>query len=835
MSQPSLPLDCLLIVLESLSQEYDTDTLARLLRVNKTMCNATLPFLYKNCFDVRMHGNRPRSEKPATLSMVQLIRTLLQQLPQHQDQSQVSDLLKIAYLRQSADERAMAIPPCKPTIQHSRYVREIVYPQGGTNPFRNEDIRKNTHITGYVLSKGLQTKYHAEGLPSDIYPPPKGTFLNGLANDLRRQFTWILCQAHPERISALSVPLSDIARYIDHIDRFKSLSKVIFIIDKTIHIPRELAKTPYIKEEDREQRERELNAVRDQAIKDMVEFVDRHVATHPGVLQQALCPCPDTHGFSDIEADLIGNIQLNIPNAPSPPRFHLIDDNNWCEFASQHSKASFQHAESIRLPKTTGLTHGDAILKDPYRRYGHQQASTDHTDHYVPDGFLKSCRALRDLEIETLGRDMFQWAVHERESYEGQSSQPKPKALVPLRSVKITYGEPTSSVQELDDIAFGFSTSLERMAARLEWLDTSGTKTTTPGPLPQVTLGKNWSLPRLRELCLSLRCAPTQFCMDLDALQRSGALEWLELRDNTRSYNHQDIRSWPLIRFPHLKTLKLLGWPALCFNMDSLHHSADLEFLHLGMEEEQGQQFFIPLPTVLQGQTPGASRLTSQDTLGIQSTNEETGPTPASLSTGMQALWTWDWALPSLRDLKLDAVFAFRFDFQWLQKLPNLLSIALNIESSMKGIHSRTVTMKDLERKQPQDEKYRDSERYIRLPKLQSITLKGEWHLDVQVLEILCLVVAPKLENIHLGVSCTGFSLQEWVGLSRRVPHLQNSRWERLTLPREIHQLGLKSIQDVPEVDHVDGRLWPWLKSGRPKLHWIGRRVYWDDQAQQPL
>ncbi|KAK3821514.1 MAG: hypothetical protein J3Q66DRAFT_333494 [Benniella sp.] len=834
MSQPSLPLDCLLIVLECLSQEYDTDTLARLLRVNKTMCNATLPYLYKNCFDVRMHGNRPRSEKSATLSMVQLIRTLLQQLPQHQDQSQVPDLLKVAYLRQSADERARAIPPCKPLILYSRFVREIVYPQGGSNPFRNEDIRKNTHITGYVLSKGLQTKYHAEGLPSDIYPAPKGTFLNGLANDLRRQFTWILCQAQPERITALSVPLSDIARYIGHIDRFKSLSKVIFIIDKTVHIPRELAKTPYIKEEDREKRERELSAVRDQAIKDMAEFVDRHVATHPGVLQQALCPCPDTHGFSDIETDLIGNIQLNIPNAPSPPVFHAIDDNNWCEFASQHSKANFQHVESIRLSKTTGLTRGDAILKDPYRRYGDQQQTcTVHTDHYVPDGFLKSCRALQDLEIETLGRDMFQWAVHERESYQGQSSQPKPKALVPLRSVKITYGEPTSSVQELDDIAFGFSTSLERMAAHLEW------KTATPGPLPQIVLGKNWSLPRLRELTLSLRCAPSQFCMDLDVLQRSDALEWLELRDNTRSYNHQDIRSWPLIRFPHLKTLKLLGWPALCFNMDSLHHSPDLEFLHLGMEEQQGQLFFIPPPNVLQRQTPGESTLTSQDTLGgTRSTHGATGPTLTSLSTAMQALWTWDWHLPSLRDLKLDAVFAFIFDFQWLQKLPNLHSFALNIESSVKGTHGRTLTMKELQtRKQPQDEveKNSDSEWYIRLPKLQSITLKGEWHLDVQILEVLCLVVAPKLENVHLGVSCTGFTLQEWASLFRRVPHLQNSRWERLCLPREIHQLGLKSIQDVPEVDHVDGRLWPWLQSGRPKLHWIGRRVYWDDQVQQLL
>jgi hypothetical protein len=94
MPHETLPLECLLEILQVLSKKYDTDTMTRLLRVNKTFCAVTLPFLYRDCFNWDMHGNRPH--KCAGDSMLQLARTLLRQVPQ----DRIPGLVQAAYLPQ---------------------------------------------------------------------------------------------------------------------------------------------------------------------------------------------------------------------------------------------------------------------------------------------------------------------------------------------------------------------------------------------------------------------------------------------------------------------------------------------------------------------------------------------------------------------------------------------------------------------------------------------------------------------------------------------------------------------------------------------------------------
>jgi len=75
-----LPLECILNIIRFLAEVYDTDTMFRLLCVDKLTCAATLPFLYGDFFNINMHTHRPRSNKSASRTMSQLIRTLLWQI-----------------------------------------------------------------------------------------------------------------------------------------------------------------------------------------------------------------------------------------------------------------------------------------------------------------------------------------------------------------------------------------------------------------------------------------------------------------------------------------------------------------------------------------------------------------------------------------------------------------------------------------------------------------------------------------------------------------------------------------------------------------------------------
>jgi len=84
-SLSALPLECLQLVLVDLQD--DQPTLANLLCVNRHLCTATLPYLYKRALYSPLFGfNMMCSIHPRCFSVVRL---LLQQLPR----SEVSDLL----------------------------------------------------------------------------------------------------------------------------------------------------------------------------------------------------------------------------------------------------------------------------------------------------------------------------------------------------------------------------------------------------------------------------------------------------------------------------------------------------------------------------------------------------------------------------------------------------------------------------------------------------------------------------------------------------------------------------------------------------------------------
>jgi len=282
--------------------------------------------------------------------------------------------------------------------------------------------------------------------------------------------------------------------------------------------------------------------------------------------------------------------------------------------------------------------------------------------------------------------------------------------------------------------------------------------------------------------------------------------------DTTRTYNHRAIRWKPLINLPHLRLLKLAGSPVLTFNMDSLCHSPRLESLLLGMLTTT-HGHYIPPPVDMENEDLASQGQREDEALGSSQGCNSIGETPR---------FTWDWYLPNLRKLDLRAVFAFKFDFQWIQHLPNLQSISLNTTSTRRGLHERSITLKEISRpQQEQDDEDRVqniSDRYLSSPKLNSIILEGHWIFDTNVLEVLLLTVAPDLREISFGADCVGFTFRERVTLVRRMPRVKRSNLGRQVGADEIQELGL-----VPDCELRDRQ-----RNKRLRKHIISLEQFWD-------
>ncbi|KAF9360967.1 hypothetical protein BGX34_007381 [Mortierella sp. NVP85] len=804
MPRPPLPLECVLTILDFLSEEYDTDTMARLLCVNRTICAAVLPFLYGDCLNITMHNHRPRFKKTTSVTISQLIRTLLNQT---HPQDQIPEILRVAYLSQNQDDLQSTAEQPTPVFKYGRFIRKMV-PHGDLRRYLL-DVRRNPRVMDYATAHRLYDKYFTEGLIIDNRDYNRDTNLvSALQIDIYRQLIWTLCQGNRDSIEELSIPLRDIERYIDHADQFKSLSKVIFTVQK---IAEPLYDLPYFSQEEFDRSSYELEDRRDRLFLAMVQFVKQHNSVHQNLLRQVFVPdsydLPETSRYS---TDSVWSEILSLLPPLHNPR--VINRDNLCRLAARLSDTNLSHVESIILNHLGWATNEEKTLTE----LGNIQPP-----------FLSRCRALKHLEMRTLGPDMFQWAVLEKKQQDaeqqqqgivGRQSSSWQHDLVRLRSVIITHKAALKPVEELNDIAFAFGDSLEELSARVKW-GQMGIASNDLGSSSRVVYGRNWNLPRLRILDLEERCLELHF--DLDSLQRCRNLQHLRLTDKVTTYNHRDVRSWSSVNLPHLKSLNLVGSPALFFNMDSLHHSPCLEVLNLETTTS-GIAWYIPPPEDLE-------REDVDDLLDTITHHSGLHGTP-SLSQGPYSIvrrsrYTWDWHLPCLSNLDLKAVFAYKFEFQWLQYLPNLHSLHLNTSSTYHGLHERSVTLEDLQRRPQQqedeDEGQSSSDRYFSLPKIESFNISGHWMIDSKVLEVLCLIVAPNLREICFGVDCAGHTVQEWVTLARKMPRLEHSTLERRFTDNEIKKAELLSFHGLR------------VKYGSKKLlkYTISGRQFWDLQS----
>ncbi|KAF9352560.1 hypothetical protein BGX34_012096 [Mortierella sp. NVP85] len=764
--------------------------MSRLLRVNKATCAATLPFLYSECFSLKMHEHRPRSQKSTFTTMSQLVRILLQQIslrdqiPQvsHLAHRRIPGLLQIAYFPQDhqGGHRATADQPT-PVFEYGRFIRKIVLDQD-LKPY-TFDFHSNPHIMEYAATHQLYNKYTEEGLisgtPDDLR---YDTLVGALAMDIKRQLTWTLCQVYSESVQELSIPSTNLERYTTHIDRFRSLSKVIFTLEKIIRFSDSLDRGP-------SQRYTEQEWERNHLFRSMVHFVQMHTVVHSGVLRHVVLP--DSYHIPGIPHYPVDDIKFEMLTLLPPPQApRTITNHNWCEIVARLPDVNLNHVESICLQHFGGTVSAEKTLELLSRR----------------PPLLPRCRALKHLEMESLGPNMFHWAVLEKERQQesvvdqhGGSSQNEHQSdPVPLRTIKLIHRTPSEPVQVLNDAAFAFSDSLEVLNVRDYW-DTQRAASTDLGTAPVVVHGRDWTLRHLRDLHFMTFYSQLHF--DMDALHRFYALERLHLGDMITTYNHRDLRSWPSVSLPCLKGLVLHGSPALFFNTGSLHRSSSLKQLHLSMSDLNGL-YYIPSHDDLEcDEADSQDSLDSSDTL-----------------IGDRPQLTWDWDLAELRELDLRAVFAFTFDFQWLQHLPNIQSVILNSDSTDGILHVRRIKMQDLLKRPDQPYRGPDAlDQYFASPKLKQIVLHGHWKISAKVLKVLCLAVAPNLHEIHLGANCAGHSLQDWVTVSRKMHCVEQLRSDRQFADHEIQASGLISSIG-PQKKYINKRLVEHILSGEKFL-----------------
>ncbi|KAK3821508.1 MAG: hypothetical protein J3Q66DRAFT_333477, partial [Benniella sp.] len=180
------------------------------------------------------------------------------------------------------------------------------------------------------------------------------------------------------------------------------------------------------------------------------------------------------------------------------------------------------------------------------------------------------------------------------------------------------------------------------------------------------------------------------------------------------------------------------------------------------------------------------------------------GSSLAYQSIGRRPQYTWDWHPSNLRKLDLAAVFALMFDFRRLQHLPNLQSLRLDISSPVKTPYRRHITLEDLLRRESQQASDEGgsgkilSDRYISLPKLESIELIGDWIFENKVVDTLCLVVAPNLSTFGHGCRYADLSLRKCIALSKKMPRLKMMTLGTLLSWEDPFRLGLERKENLP-------------------------------------
>ncbi|KAF9911486.1 hypothetical protein EC991_003288 [Linnemannia zychae] len=854
-----LPVECLQLILDQLSEDKDIFSLNAVLRVNKHLCQITLPYLYENPFSLAASKFEEEYDRisRATINklLVPLIRTLLASAyPDH-----VTELLRITYwdtIEQETDSFNN-----KSGINYLSYLRHV-YPTAVNHALFNnwKSLKENTRLVNYVKDHDLERKFRAQelSLENNPYENPLAFITRYLAVPSRVQLTWALCFPILEQIQSLTIPLSDLERFQQEIHRLQSLQRINFKMDQKLDF------SPFVTGQLRQDnpallaKHRELKA---DLMEDMVEFVRDHTQRFPHVLLEADCPQENTWAGAHQIAPRAYIERLNsyLPSLICPT---ALDITNWSQFVAKIDMTDLKMVQTVVPPRGEPIQWLETLRR---------QCFVDSEK-----SFLQRCRKLKTVDMISIGPNCFAWAPKEKRkrqeyyarlrtksleastfagsapmSFSGSSrqtsllSEPAPISTSllpppppqPLEEVILRcYWEGLGT--ELDDVAISFPDTLTKIViqgprAQFAVHDHDVL------PIPKA-IGETWveSLPRLRKLALfkleeTFRLAPL-------LLSRCPALEELRIQDKAIAYNCDQVLSFGVPRqYPastlfseqatsQLNSIDLRGWSALCFHPETLRHTHELKKLTLIMEGDRFMRNFIPEPGMLLSydypslkeeaeairKAMTAFSLSQLDDGDDEDDNNFTGhvaePRPATLR---RPCWAWDWDLPNLTHLRLSSEFAYRFQFRMLAGCPQLEYLDLCIavqgdhtpdmtEEQLTGprdyyyyTHKRVVTKSDFLRPNWSSQG-KEEDAYISCLKMKALHLSGRWSMTDEFLTFLFTTVMPNLTDVTES-QCLTYSFAGWVRAVSRLKDLKSAASGRKVPEEMLARLGMtKFSQD---------------------------------------
>ncbi|KAK3809862.1 MAG: hypothetical protein J3R72DRAFT_463950 [Linnemannia gamsii] len=775
-----LPVECLHLIFQVLTHNNDTGSLAALLQTNRYIASIALVFLYDNPYQLHLHSLITGESHAATRSENVLSHMLLSQLASDTLSPVISHALRLGpYCVHTAF-------PSKSPLDYFAQIRHLRLPAGAVDvdyfwPKGRWQPETDAFMNGPELN-GMRKTHNLVPVYDNNMGIEQEFQLYHFQVLLWREALWALASPIFEQLQSMTVPVFDLDRYSRAIGRLGNLEHIHFALDDIVDYTKEAYYVGGMVMSDEFRAAAE--ARKERSLRAMVQFVRDHAQLFPGSLKAVNCELwPDFNQTCPVEVEL--EILGILPPLQTPTS---LSRNNFLHLSA--------HLKSTDLRYVQDITD----LESPSLWFNLPRDGCE---------FLQRCRALRSIQMDTLGPGSFTWAVQERRDKEslGNNSHnisqsgigvqalegPRPAyleyGLVPLEEFDLWETEEVHLSDETDDVVFAFSQTLKKL--------TVTAATSQQMRLPRTLhFGSGWvDLPVLTTLYLT--AAWNILALDIQLYRHCPCLTFATLTDNSTRYQLRDIVTCLSAELPRLDTLDLIGWSALSFHPDSLYSTAALKKLSIAIGRDDVDSYYIPPDKELDRSFGIDSTLTAgMAGMGEAGVGEATAPMVA------RPLWTWDWQLPELTSLTLTAEFAYRFQFRMLQGCPALESISLNIRTSIYSpAAQRVLTMSELFMPWVAG-KPREA---IVAHRLKVLRFIGSWRMDDTMLEQFFIKLFPKLENFE-EEELRGYDLENLVDVVRHKAYWLEEMHLSYPEPHDdsAERMGLICADESEEADEEE-------------------------------
>ncbi|KAG0282124.1 hypothetical protein BGZ96_000805 [Linnemannia gamsii] len=556
---------------------------------------------------------------------------------------------------------------------------------------------------------------------------------------LYREVSWSLTSSTLEQLRSVSISVSDLDRFSCNMSRLSTVEHVQFIVDEVVD--HNWDHYNGVSQEIKIQSE----ARQAEILPAMVQFVRVHTQRFPGRLRTVSCSNGGLWYSLDQKwpEETKSEILRLLPPLTRPT---ILNSNNVEHITFHLDVTDLSCVRHIRC----------------YRSFSLEAWFTAFRDNR---NLLQRCRALKSLEMDTLGPGTFKWAVQEKRSLESRQDisyldrgrlayRYLERGLVPLETVHLKEGAGEPLSDELDDITFAFSQTLKNLKFSSFYLPSI--------PSRSIHLGHGWmGLPAMEHISVFAG----RLTVDRHFFKRCPNLKSARLFDGDDQNHRQEITTCLPVDLPQLESLSLVGRCALQFHPVMFHSSPKLRMISMDSRRLGDAGYHSPIDdTALYG------------SLDLQDNSvEPIISVQVRAAEIVRTLWTWDWYLPNLNHLRLTGEFACQFQFRMLCGCSSLESLDLNnmIVSELPDriLSDADLFMRGSNSSESDDQPTENLPRQaIVAPALRNLRLMGSWTINDSHLSQFLTTMTPNLDCLDT-FGLHGFTLKVLADVVRTQPN----------------------------------------------------------------